>query len=123
MVGRTIKRTDLYGTVARKVRKVGLSRHEAATLVEQVLKEITDCLERGETVMLSSFGKFVVRKKGQRVGRNPKTGKEAPIAPRRVIVFKPSPMLKQRINSPAQRSTAPRLKTASLVPPDELPPL
>jgi len=64
-----------------------------------VLKEITDCLERGETVKLSSFGSFVVRKKGQRVGRNPKTGKEVPISPRRVMVFKPSAILKQRINS------------------------
>ncbi len=61
-------------------------------------KEITDCLERGETVKLSSFGSFVVRKKGQRIGRNPKTGKEVPISPRRVMVFKPSAILKQRIN-------------------------
>ena len=61
----------------------------SATLVELVLKEITDCLERGETVKLSSFGSFVVRKKGQRIGRNPKTGKEVPISPRRVMVFKP----------------------------------
>ena len=63
---------------------------ESAALVELVLKEITDCLERGETVKLSSFGSFVVRKKGQRIGRNPKTGKEVPISPRRVMVFKPS---------------------------------
>ena len=81
--------------------KVGLSRTESATLVEMVLKEITDCLERGETVKLSSFGSFVVRKKGQRIGRNPKTGKEVPISPRRVMVFKPSAILKQRINSGA----------------------
>ena len=78
--------------------KVGLSRTESASLVELVLKEITDCLERGETVKLSSFGSFVVRKKGQRIGRNPKTGKEVPISPRRVMVFKPSAILKQRIN-------------------------
>ena len=80
---------------------VGLSRTESAALVELVLKEITDCLERGETVKLSSFGSFVVRKKGQRIGRNPKTGKEVPISPRRVMVFKPSAILKQRINSPS----------------------
>ena len=123
MAGRTIKRVDLYGAVIRKTRKIGLSHSEAAMLVELVLKEITNCLERGETLMLSSFGKFVVREKGQRVGRNPKTGKEAPIAPRRVIVFKPSSLLKQRINSPPERATTPRLKTASLVPSDELPPL
>ena len=59
---------------------------------------LLDCLERGETVKLSSFGSFVVRKKGQRIGRNPKTGKEVPISPRRVMVFKPSAILKQRIN-------------------------
>ena len=68
-----------------------------------MLKEITDCLERGETVKLSSFGSFVVRKKGQRIGRNPKTGKEVPISPRRVMVFKPSAILKQRINGHGDR--------------------
>jgi len=87
------------GLVRGGLQKVGLSRTESATLVELVLKEITDCLERGETVKLSSFGSFVVRKKGQRIGRNPKTGKEVPISPRRVMVFKPSAILKQRINS------------------------
>jgi integration host factor subunit alpha len=64
-----------------------------------VLKEITDCLERGETVKLSSFGTFVVRKKGQRICRNPKTGTEVKISPRRVMVFKPSAILKQHINT------------------------
>ena len=96
MTGKTITRADLCEAVYQKV---GLSRTESATLVELVLKEITDCLERGETVKLSSFGSFVVRKKGQRIGRNPKTGKEVPISPRRVMVFKPSAILKQRINS------------------------
>jgi integration host factor subunit alpha len=65
---------------------------------ELVLKEITDCLERGETVKLSSFGSFVVRKKGQRIGRNPKTNEPVPISARRVMVFKPSATLKLRIN-------------------------
>jgi len=96
MNAKTVTRADLCEAVYQKV---GLSRTESATLVELVLKEITDCLERGETVKLSSFGSFVVRKKGQRVGRNPKTGKEVPISPRRVMVFKPSAILKQRINS------------------------
>jgi integration host factor subunit alpha len=96
MAGKTVTRADLCEAVYQKV---GLSRTESATLVEMVLKEITDCLERGETVKLSSFGSFVVRKKGQRIGRNPKTGKEVPISPRRVMVFKPSAILKQRINS------------------------
>lgn len=95
MSAKTITRADLCEAVYQKV---GLSRTESATLVELVLKEITDCLERGETVKLSSFGSFVVRKKGQRIGRNPKTGKEVPISPRRVMVFKPSAILKQRIN-------------------------
>jgi integration host factor subunit alpha len=63
-----------------------------------VLAEICDCLARGETVKLSSFGSFIVRDKGQRVGRNPKTGIEVPIDPRRVMVFKPSNVLKSRIN-------------------------
>jgi integration host factor subunit alpha len=96
MARKTITRADLCEAVYQKV---GLSRTESATLVELVLKEITDCLERGETVKLSSFGSFVVRKKGQRIGRNPKTGKEVPISPRRVMVFKPSAILKQRINT------------------------
>ena len=95
MTGKTVTRADLCEAVYQKV---GLSRTESASLVELVLKEITDCLERGETVKLSSFGSFVVRKKGQRIGRNPKTGKEVPISPRRVMVFKPSAILKQRIN-------------------------
>jgi integration host factor subunit alpha len=93
MSGKTITRADLCEAVYQRV---GLSRAESATLVELVLKEITDCLERGETVKLSSFGSFVVRKKGQRMGRNPKTGKEVPIPPRRVMVFKPSDLLSSR---------------------------
>ena len=97
MSGKTVTRADLYQAIYQKV---GLSRTQSAALVELVLKEITDCLERGETVKLSSFGLFVVRKKGQRLGRNPRTGEEVPISPRRVVVFKPSAVLKQRINAP-----------------------
>jgi integration host factor subunit alpha len=100
MSGKTVTRADLCEAVCQKVR---LSQIEAAKLVELVLKAITDCLERGETVKLSSFGLFVVRKKGQRMGRNPRTGEEAPISPRRVVVFKPSAILKQRINGPRGR--------------------
>jgi integration host factor subunit alpha len=99
MAEKTVTRADLCEAVYQKV---GLSRSKSASLVELVLKEITDCLERGETVKLSSFGSFVVRKKGQRIGRNPKTGKEAPISARRVMAFKPSAILKQRINSTAE---------------------
>ena len=66
-------------------KKVGLSRSESARLVELVLEEITNCLEHGETVKLSSFGSFVVRSKGARMGRNPKTGEAVPMKPRRVM--------------------------------------
>ena len=93
--------------VRRSIKRSGCRAPNSATLVELVLKEITDCLERGETVKLSSFGSFVVRKKGQRIGRNPKTGKEVPISPRRVMVFKPSAILKQRINSESDGAEAP----------------
>jgi integration host factor subunit alpha len=93
--GKTVKRVELYEAVYQKV---GLSRTESSSFVELVLKEITDCLEKGETVKLSSFGSFMVRKKGQRIGRNPKTGTKVPISPRRVMVFKPSAILKRQIN-------------------------
>jgi integration host factor subunit alpha len=96
MSGKTVTRSDLYEMACKKS---GLSRNQSVTLVECVLKEITDCLERGETVKLSSFGLFLVRKKGQRMGRNPKTREQVPIPPRRVVVFKPSSILKQRIKS------------------------
>lgn len=95
MTGKTVTRADLCEAVYQKV---GLSRTESAQLVELVLKEITDCLAEGETVKLSSFGSFVVRSKGRRVGRNPKTGVEVAIEPRQVMVFKPSNVLKARIN-------------------------
>lgn len=96
MTGRTVTRADLCEAVYQKV---GLSRSESSELVEMVLREISDCLARGESVKLSSFGSFLVRSKGQRMGRNPKTGEEVPIEPRRVMVFKPSNVLKQRINT------------------------
>ena len=95
MGGKTVTRADLCEAVYQKV---GLSRTESAQLVELVLDEISDCIVRGEAVKLSSFGSFIVRSKGERVGRNPKTGEEVPISPRRVMVFKPSNVLKQRIN-------------------------
>lgn len=95
MGGKTVTRADLCEAVYQKV---GLSRSESAELVESVLHEIADSLVSGETVKLSSFGTFTVRSKTERVGRNPKTGEEVPILPRRVLVFKPSNVLKQRIN-------------------------
>jgi integration host factor subunit alpha len=100
--GRTLTRADLTDAVYRRV---GLSRSESASLVESVLDEVCDALVRGETVKLSSFGSFVVRSKGERIGRNPKTGVEVPITPRRVMVFKPSNSLKAAINGQAADQT------------------
>ena len=98
MTVKTTKRSDLIEAVYRKAR-ARLSRRQSETLVELVLKEITDCLERGESVKLACFGSFIVRKKGQRVGRNFNTGEEVKVLPRRVVIFKSSAVLKQRINS------------------------
>ena len=95
MAQKTITRAELSEAVYQKF---GLSRTESAALVELVLREISDCIAQGQTVKLSSFGSFVVRDKGERIGRNPKTGIEVPIEPRRVMVFKPSNILKARIN-------------------------
>jgi integration host factor subunit alpha len=95
MSGKTITRADLCEAVYQKV---GLSRTESAELVEMVIDEISNRIVAGEAVKLSSFGSFIVRNKGQRIGRNPKTGQEVPISPRKVLVFKPSNVLKQRIN-------------------------
>lgn len=92
---RTITRVDLAEAVYRCV---GLSRKESAALVQMVLNELADVLVEGETVKLSSFGSFVVRSKSERIGRNPKTGIEVPITQRRVLVFKPSSVLKGRVN-------------------------
>lgn len=92
---KTITRADLCETVYQRV---GLSRSESADLVEQVIATISNAVAEGENVKLSSFGSFLVRSKGQRIGRNPKTGEEVPIAPRRVMVFKPSNILKATIN-------------------------
>jgi integration host factor subunit alpha len=95
MGGRTLTRADLAEAVYQKV---GLPRNESADLVEVVLKEISGSLEKGESVKLSSFGSFGIREKGERVGRNPKTGEEVPITPRRVLVFRASNIMKSRIN-------------------------
>jgi integration host factor subunit alpha len=96
MSQKTITRAELSEAVYQRI---GLSRTDSSELVELVLREISDTLAAGETVKLSSFGSFLVRDKGARVGRNPKTGIEVPIEPRRVLSFKPSNILKQRINA------------------------
>lgn len=95
MSGKTITRAQLGEAVYQEV---GLSRNESADLLETVLNQISDALAIGESVKISSFGSFSVRQKGQRIGRNPKTGEEVPILPRRVLVFRPSQVLKTRIN-------------------------
>jgi integration host factor subunit alpha len=96
MAGQTVTRAQLSEAVYQEV---GLSRNESAELVETVLNEISSALARGEMVKISSFGSFGVRRKGRRIGRNPKTGKEVPINPRRVLVFRASHVLKDQINS------------------------
>ncbi len=94
MGGKTLTRVDLAEAVYRKV---GLSRTESAELVEAVLDAICASVVAGQSVKLSSFGSFVVRDKKERIGRNPKTGEEVPIKPRRVMVFKPSNILKSAV--------------------------
>jgi len=83
--------------------EVGLSRNESAALLEAVLERVAAVLEGGESVKISSFGTFLVRQKGRRVGRNPKTGVEVPILPRRVLTFRPSQVMKARINAEASK--------------------
>ena len=95
MEGRTITRANLSESVFQEV---GLSRNESSDLVETILAEVVEALARGESVKISSFGSFTVRDKGQRIGRNPKTGQEVPILPRRVLVFRASNVLKSLIN-------------------------
>ncbi|MBT6304933.1 MAG: integration host factor subunit alpha [Rhodospirillaceae bacterium] len=95
MSSNTITRAQLSEAVYEEV---GLSRNESANLVEAVLDEMAKSLIDGETVKISSFGSFAIRHKSQRMGRNPKTGEEVPILPRRVIIFKPSHVLKNRVN-------------------------
>lgn len=95
MANKTVTRAELAEAVYQEV---GLSRNESADLVEAVLGEVSDALAKGEPVKISSFGSFSVRKKGRRIGRNPKTGEEVPILPRKVLVFRPSHVLKNRIN-------------------------
>ena len=95
MSDNTLTRMDLSEAVFREV---GLSRNESAELVESVLKHMSDALVKGEQVKISSFGTFSVRSKSQRVGRNPKTGEEVPIDPRRVLTFRPSHLMKERVD-------------------------
>ena len=95
MGNHTVTRANLTEAVYREV---GLSRNESADLVESILQEVSGALVRGENVKISSFGSFLVRHKGGRIGRNPKTGEEVPIEPRRVLVFRASQVMKDKIN-------------------------
>ena len=90
----TLTRMDLSEAVFNEV---GLSRNESADLVESVLRHMSDALASGDSVKISSFGTFGVRDKNARTGRNPKTGKEVPILPRRVVTFRPSHLMKERV--------------------------
>ena len=96
MSSKTLTRMDLSEAVFREV---GLSRNESADLVESVLDNISSALVKGENVKVSSFGTFSIRDKTERIGRNPKTGEEVPILPRRVLTFRPSHLMKERVSS------------------------
>jgi integration host factor subunit alpha len=108
--GKTLTRADLAEAV---VEKAGVARNEAAEFVELVLKQIVHALERGESIKLSSFGSFGLREKAERVGRNPKTGEVVPITPRRVIVFKASNIMKDRINATLSADARPKKRVVS----------
>lgn len=103
MAGRTLTRADLANSAHERT---GVPRAVAAEVLDQAIEEIVEALERGERVRLSSFGTFEVRRKNERVGRNPKTGEEVPIEARAVVTFRPSDVLKRYMN--AFRSNAER---------------
>ena len=103
MSEKTLTRMDLSEAVFREV---GLSRNESAALVEAVIQYMSDALVAGEQVKISSFGTFSVRSKAERLGRNPKTGEEVPISPRRVLSFRPSHLMKDRVSSGNLRNKA-----------------
>ena len=119
IVAKTVTRVELSDAVYRRI--VGLTRTKSADLVDLVLKEIRDTIARGEAVKLSSFGTFTVRKKGQRMGRNPKTGAKVPIFPRRVVVFKASAIMKCKIQNHSKfdarnDTTAPNFRSIATEP-------
>jgi integration host factor subunit alpha len=105
MSDQTLTRADLSDAVYQEI---GLSRAESMQMVEAVLDIMSDAIIAGQNVKLSSFGSFIVRSKGGRIGRNPKTGQEVPIAPRRVLTFRPSQVMRDTINAPARSKTSGR---------------
>jgi len=96
VMSRSVIRADLAEAIYQNI---GLSRNESAEIVATILEEITDNLVEGKTVKISSFGSFSVRSKNMRIGRNPKTGQEVPITPRRVLSFRPSHILRDKVNA------------------------
>ena len=116
-MSKTLTRADLAEAVYEEI---GLSRQDSTELVESLLDTISDKLAGGQSVKLSSFGAFNVRDKNGRIGRNPKTGEEVPILPRRVLVFRPSHVLKKRINdgpdTPAEPVSAPSFAPGGAIP-------
>ncbi|NTS66119.1 integration host factor subunit alpha [Sphingomonas sp. HHU CXW] len=90
----TLTRADLAEALHKQI---GLSRADSSRVVEQILGKMCEALSHGENVKISGFGTFVLRDKGERIGRNPKTGVEVPIAPRRVLTFRASQMMRERI--------------------------
>ncbi len=95
MADGTLTRADLTDAIHRSL---GISRNDSAGFVERILEEVARSLENGDSVKISSFGTFTVRQKNERMGRNPKTGEEVPITPRRVVTFRASHVLKDQIN-------------------------
>ncbi len=102
MAGRTVTRSQLCEAVYREV---GVSKNESEELIKSILNRISDALADGDAVKISSFGSFTIRHKAERVGRNPKTGEVVPVSARRVIAFRPSQVLKSRINPSNPSST------------------
>jgi len=92
-----LTRADLANEIHRQV---GLSRADSAEMIELILDKMCSALSEGENVKISGFGSFVLRDKGERVGRNPKTGVEVPIAPRRVLTFRASQILRSSVAQP-----------------------
>lgn len=95
MPSKTITRAEVTEAI---VRELGCTRQESSDILDETLELISSALERDGVVKLSRFGNFVVREKSAREGRNPKTGEEAVISARRVVTFRPSPLLKSRVD-------------------------
>lgn len=96
-----MKKVDLANELYEKI---GISKKEALAIVETVLDTIKESLKNGENVKIAGFGNFIVRSKKERKGRNPRTGEEIGIAPRKVVTFRPSHIFKQYVNGQGDTS-------------------